>query len=251
MTSPLCPVCRSRATAHTISFKGMELFSCAGCAALFMHPMPTPEELDRFYGNPYDGATVGYYAKAEKKLRRGRKRARLLHGFVTTPGRRFLDIGCSAGYTTQAMHELGYAATGVDVDRPGIAQAEKAYPHNTYRQGFWPQVGEGLGAFDAIHCSEVIEHVPDPHPFVQGLARALVPGGVVNLTTPDVAHWNRPRDLLKWKDFGPPAHCLYFSPKALRRLLGFYGLEVVWHRPNWKAGIQVYARKVMAEAATG
>jgi 2-polyprenyl-3-methyl-5-hydroxy-6-metoxy-1,4-benzoquinol methylase len=38
--------------------------------------------------------------------------------------------------------------------------------------------------FDLVLCSEVIEHVPEPEPFVAGLARALRPGGILVLSTP-------------------------------------------------------------------
>jgi SAM-dependent methyltransferase len=40
--------------------------------------------------------------------------------------------------------------------------------------------------FDFLLVSEVIEHVPEPEPFVQALARALRPGGILLLSTPQI-----------------------------------------------------------------
>jgi SAM-dependent methyltransferase len=41
--------------------------------------------------------------------------------------------------------------------------------------------------FDVIFCTEVLEHVPDPHLAVREIARVLVPGGKVFITVPSVA----------------------------------------------------------------
>jgi hypothetical protein len=66
---------------------------------------------------------------------------------------------------------------------------------------------------------------------------------VLNVTTPDVAHWNKPSDITQWNEFCPPSHCTYFTPQGLRGLFAENGLQVFRHRFNWKAGIQFYARK--------
>ncbi len=75
------------------------------------------------------------------------------------------------------------------------------------------------------------------------LAAVLRPRGVLYLTTPDIDHWHRPRDLARWDAFCPPAHCLYFNPKNLARLLGAHGLTVVWRALSFKPGIKLIARK--------
>ena len=46
------------------------------------------------------------------------------------------------------------------------------------------------------------------------------------MTTPDVTHWNKPKDITRWKEFNPPSHCLYFSPGGLVKLLARHGLTV-------------------------
>ena len=240
-----CPVCHDPARAHVISHKGMELFRCASCSTVYMDPMPSYERRAEIYADPYEGATIGYYAKAEKKIKRARRRARMLDRHVREKGA-FLDIGCSGGFTTEAMRELGYKCDGLDPDAPGIAYAKKNFPQNTYFHGFLEDVAPKLGTYDAIHCSEVIEHIPDPRGFTRTLAKLLKLGGVANVTTPDITHWRRPRDLTKWDAFTPPAHCLFFTPYSLRILFAAHGLEIFKQRFDWKPGIQVYARKTYA-----
>jgi SAM-dependent methyltransferase len=239
-----CPVCAAEPRTLEVEWHGMRLYRCGACASVFMDPPPTDAERHAMYDDPYEGASEGYYAKAEKKLRRCRKRARMLDAYVTT-GKAFLEVGSSGGFMVEAMRERGYAATGVEPDGPGVAYARKAFPGCTFHHGLLEEVEArgDLATYDAIYCSEVIEHVPFPRPFVAAIARHLKPGGVLNVTTPDVAHWNKPADITQWTEFCPPSHCTYFTPQGLRTLFAEHGLQVFRHRFNWKAGIQFYARK--------
>jgi SAM-dependent methyltransferase len=240
-----CPVCTAEPRQPETEWNGMRLWRCAACGSVYMDPPPTDADRHALYDDPYQGATEGYYAKAEKKLRRCRKRARMLDACVTT-GKAFLEVGSSGGFMVEAMRERGYAATGVEPDGPGVVYASKTFPQCTFHHGLLEEVeARGvLGDYDAIYCSEVIEHVPFPRPFMAAIARHLKPGGVLNVTTPDVAHWNKPADITRWNEFCPPSHCTYFTPKGLRGLLADHGIAVFRHRFNWKAGIQFYARRV-------
>lgn len=238
----LCPACLKTGHKHAAGYKDAVLYSCTACQSVFMDPMPTQAMLSALYHDPYEGATTGYYAKAEKKIRRARKRARMLDRYVDRK-RRFLEIGSSGGFMTEAMRELGYDVTGVEPDAPGVAYAKEHYPKARFFNGFFQDIEKDLETFDAIYCSEVIEHVPDPEPFVAAIARHLEPGGIVNITTPDVTHWNKPADITQWKEFNPPSHCLYYSPQGLKAILARHGIDVFRQRFNWKAGIQVYARR--------
>jgi len=97
-----------------------------------------------------------------------------------------------------------------------------------------------------IYSSEVIEHVPEVQRFVATTARLLKPGGYYFVTTPDITHWRRPRNLVDWDGFCPPSHCIYFNPKSLRGLLERHGLKVIRTRFPLKPGIKMLCRKIVA-----
>ncbi len=250
LTEP-CPVCGGHEHRFFAERNDCRLWRCEGCRLVFQHPPVTPELATALYQDACDGATTRYFTKVERKLQRSRGRARRLARHVTggAKGKRFLDIGCNGGFMTEAARELSFAATGLDPDGPSLDWARAHYPRNDYIHGLFEDAPIADASFDAIYCSEVIEHVADANRFVARLAAVLAPGGIVFLTTPDIDHWRRPRAIEKWDAYCPPAHCLYFNPRNLARLLAAHGLTVIWRAISFKPGIKLIARKDGAPSA--
>lgn len=78
------------------------------------------------------------------------------------------------------------------------------------------------GSFDAVLCSEVLEHVPHPARAVSELARVLKPGGQLALTAP----------FMSGVHMAPYHYCSGFSPYWYRHFLPPCGLEVESCAPN-------------------
>ena len=72
--APACRVCDSRSCNDFLTHEGIGLLSCADCGTVFMHPLPTVGEVTGIYDDSYDGASTGYFAPVEKKMRRSRRR---------------------------------------------------------------------------------------------------------------------------------------------------------------------------------
>ena len=152
--------------------------------------------------------------------------------FTPLKGKRALDMGCGAGLLAEPLARLGAAVTGVDASAEVIAAARAhAGPLAIdYRIGGVEQVADER--FDLVTSLEVIEHVTDPGVFVHGLARALAPGGLMVLSTPNRTPLSRlaligiaegtgriPRGTHDWHKF--------LTPDDLTRLLDGVGLKVV------------------------
>lgn len=249
---PRCPVCASGHAAHYLTYTGsgdgvsgaaageaIECWTCLACNTVYMYPLPEPARLAEVYDGTCGGGTEGYFAKVKKKLRRSRWRMRRLRWY--TRGRKFLDIGCSGGFMAEAAREQGFDAHGLDLDPIAVEYARTHYPKNRYHVGPVDGLLEGAAGpgsageewrdFDLIYSAEVIEHVPDVNGFVASVAALLKPGGIFCVTTPDITHRKRPANVLDWDGFGPPGHCIYFTPQSLRDLLERHGLRVIhkWH----------------------
>jgi 2-polyprenyl-3-methyl-5-hydroxy-6-metoxy-1,4-benzoquinol methylase len=223
----------------------MSLYQCVACALVWLDPMPDAEGVKGMYDDAYAGATAGYFSKVPQKLARSRGRVRavvrLLSGAAS--GKSFLDIGANGGFMAEAAREAGFDAVGIEPDPASVAYARANYPRITVVQGLLEDADLGGRQFDVAYCSEVIEHSTDCNRFAARLASVLRPGGLLYLTTPDIGHWRRPKDLARWDGFAPPAHCLYFTPRNLAMLLERHGFEVVRRRFAWKPGIKIIARR--------
>ena len=239
-TPSSCQICGNDNPSSFASKDGHQLQQCPACLFVYLDPMPDISEFSTLYADAYEGSTVGYFTKAEKKLRRSRRRLADIRSRVS--GGRFLDIGCNGGFAMQAARESGFTALGIDLDPVSLSYARKHFPHNQYFHGRVEDY-KSEDLFDVVYCSEVIEHVGDANRFLAATAQLMKPGALLYLTTPDISHWRRPSNLHRWDAFCPPAHCLYFNPENLTTLLARHGLQVIKRHWAWKPGIKFYARR--------
>ncbi len=235
-----CPVCRERGTSFYYRHGDIDLFDCGSCRTIFMDPMPTASAVETMYHDSYADTSTGYFTKVEKKMKRSRGRIRQLARYVS--GGSFLDVGCNGGFMVEAAREHGFEACGVDLDAVSIDYARKHYPQNRFVHGTVESMPAEGSKYDLIYCSEVIEHVPDVQGFAAAVSSLLKPGGYFFITTPDISHWRRPRELTSWDAFNPPSHCIYFNPNSLKLLLEQHGLQVVSRRWAFKPGIKLTCR---------
>jgi SAM-dependent methyltransferase len=245
-----CQVCDGANCPPLIEQDEWRFRRCADCGLVFLSPMLSDAELAELYSNPDSSGTRGYFHKEASKLRRARIRVRMLAGATAggAKGRRFLDVGCSGGFMTQAAVAAGFITWGIDLDGEAVAHAKAHYPGATYRVSGLAEFAADFAArseepFDAVYCSEVLEHVADANAFVGAISGLMAPGGVLYLTTPDIGHWRRPRHLPSWDVFTPPRHCLFFSSGNLRQLLARHGLNIYRRQWAFKPGLKVFARK--------
>ena len=243
MSTTPCQVCAATqrqpfAQPQDPRFGTMALWRCENCGFVYLDPMPGPEELAVLYDSD---TSLGYFAKADQKLARSRRRVRQMTRYVA--GGRFLDVGCNGGFMVEAARQAGFAAQGLDPDPASIRWARDRFPDNQFQIGTLEEfAGAGASPFDAVYCSEVIEHSPDCNAFMKALTGLMRPRAVLYLTTPDLGHWRRPRALDDWDAFKPPEHCLYFSRGNLALLLERHGLTILRRRIAFKPGIKVFAR---------
>ena len=142
--------------------------------------------------------------------------------------RRSLEVGCGFGYALDFVRwAFGWDARGVDPS-PLAAAGRAALGLDIAPESLGRAAGADRGARDLVFCSEVIEHVPDPHGFVQVLGSHLAEDGVLVLTTPNAGAIRREApEAMVLSVLSPGHHLVLFRPATLRRLLEVSGFRDV------------------------
>lgn len=100
-------------------------------------------------------------------------------------GDRILEVGCGGGHVLRLFRDA--TLTGVDVSGEMIAKAEKnlAGYDVALLKGDIADLGLKDASFDGIVCTEVLEHVLEPHVILEQIRRLAKPGGRVVITFPN------------------------------------------------------------------
>ncbi|WP_077529085.1 class I SAM-dependent methyltransferase [Vreelandella utahensis] len=176
-----------------------DYWRCRRCEATFLEPSqrPDPEtEKTEYDQHDNDVSDPGYR----------RFLARLADELVPRlgPGDRVLDFGCGPGPALVAMlREAGLAAWGYD---PFYA----------------PDDGLLEGPYEAITCTEVVEHLHDPAGTFRLLDQLLAPGGWLGVMTcfqtddDRFANWHYRRD---------PTHVVFYREATLQWVAARFGWQ--------------------------
>jgi len=142
----------------------------------------------------------------------------------------FLDVGCGLHYMDSIIHkELGWDVTGVDMQEDLLPTNRKMIIGNIGDK----KTFEGIGKFDVVWASHVIEHLKDPIRFLTDIKDNLEDGGILFIISPDPAYF----DLLNpttYPNFGIHQHYtiwnLYDYAEEVKA--AGYIVEKGMHHPN-------------------
>ena len=103
-------------------------------------------------------------------------------------GKKVADVGCGGGILSESMAARGAQVTGIDLSERALAVARLHLLESGRKVDYRHVSAEALaeempGAFDAVTCLEMLEHVPDPASIVRACATLLKPGGQLFLST--------------------------------------------------------------------
>jgi dolichol-phosphate mannosyltransferase len=111
-----------------------------------------------------------------------RARFRVIRGMVDG-AERILDIGCGSSRILQSLPQ----AVGLDMQIRKLRWLRA--PGRALVQGSLSELPFADATFDAVICSEVIEHIARDEIDLRDMVRVLAPGGTLVLGTPDYGRW--------------------------------------------------------------
>jgi len=141
-------------------------------------------------------------------------------------GSQILEVGVGVGFFLDTARKSGLKVSGVELNPSAAAAARKA--GFTVFEDDLKVLAEKLGPiFDGVCAFQVLEHVPDPMPFLQGMLGILRQGGKLVMSVPNAA-------VSKVIDPGrlglldqPPHHVSYWDENVFRALEKLLPVKVV------------------------
>ena len=168
-------------------------------------------------------------------------------------GLRILDVGCGGGLMSEPLARRGAQVVGVDAS-PGNVAAARLHAQAQgvavdYRLGEPAQVLASGERFDVVLALEVVEHVSDVPAFVNTVAQAVAPGGLLIASTIDRT-WKSfvfaivgaeyvlrvlPRGTHQWSRFVRPTELAAAVARCGLQQQDLRGMRYLplWHRASW------------------
>jgi SAM-dependent methyltransferase len=190
-----------------------------------------------------------------------RSRAKIRHYMLNEPDIRTLDLGCGNGFFTAMAVKRGGTALGVSFDPAQIERCNEFKPYlgvDPAKLEFRVMNAASIQAleekFDQILFLEVIEHIDNDVEVVGNIARLLKPGGVLQLSTPDI-RWGLWTGFLD--RFARGGHCrIGYSAGRLEQIIRAAGLDVSFQTKigglgNFLTPIQTLIGRLLGNTSSG
>ena len=211
------------------------VIDCIDCGFKHVYPLPDHNKINKIYQKEYYSNVKPDYIISQLKdydwwYQNNTKLLFEIKKIILSDGNRFLDIGSGPGLMLKAATDNGWDALGVE---PNTIAADFSISNggNVLNDFFSSEILDKIGVFDAIYCSEVIEHVIDPSEFIMMIKSITKPGGVICIIVPN--DFNPLQSaivdgfkLRKWWVV-PPHHLNYFSHSSLFKLVEKIGFQVL------------------------
>ncbi len=221
-----CNLCGSEDKALISSkdrrWKPLKTVACTECGLMRTDPMPTEDELSRYYRDEYrfDYQLAGKRPPKfhlVRSMREARSRLEKLDDWLK-PGARVLDVGCGTGEFLKLARDRGCEAVGIEPGTSYAAFAQSEYGIDVINAP-WHQAELPKRSFDVVTCNQVVEHLRDPMAALTAMSDWLKPEGVAYISVPDM----RPNSKPTFERFHF-AHIYGFTPETLQVAMARTGL---------------------------
>lgn len=222
-----CPVCASHqakekllTTAHFLEHHApVTMLRCPDCGSAFLDDLSQPD-----YGRQAP-EMLDYYVEQGAGIDLIVAPLLRFHGQSV---QRYLEIGCAFGFALDfSRFTFGWNVLGVDPS-PLATRGARELGVPILHDYFDRNLDVGAEPYDLVLLSEVLEHIPDPRPLLEGIAQRLSPEGVLTLSTPNAAIIGRhTEEGMLVRALSAGLHAILYTAGSLRLMLESAGFSSV------------------------
>lgn len=205
------------------------IVKCDLCGLVYIHPQPSEYQIKKLYDESYyDGWGLQHDWDAVQRIKNLTFHKRFNEIEKYKSGGRFLDVGCAMGFSLEVAQERNWEPHGVEISEYSSTIAKKKFGKAVFN-GRLEEANFESESFDVILMSDLLEHVPNPNLILIEARRILKPGGLIAITTPNIASVSSILMKEQWVNI-KFEHLFYFSPTTIKLLLeknNFYVLKIL------------------------
>lgn len=211
-----CPICKSNETGYFVQKDDYIFHRCSKCKSVFLPSHPSQTQLDAYYSKQFsyhDGLI-------NEIVIRKRSRAILRKIKQLAPFSKSLcDVGSGYGFFLDESQKSGFNVFGIEPSGQLVHHAHTKYSVKSFHGTLDEYIRPVHDQFEIVTCIHVIEHVSNPHKFVQDLLRLVKPGGILYIETPNSDSHLFYVEKEKYTFLIPPEHLWLFSFDSIQHLL--------------------------------
>jgi len=236
-----CPACGGSHTHFMFRKMGFDYEECENCGTLYNNPRPKADAFNHYY---LDSPSVKFWAthfyretEDARRLRLIRPKAELVKEILEKyamkePGRdtAVADIGAGYGVFCEELQkilpkEISVIAIEPAYDLQDVCRKKRLV---TIPKFFEDITREDLSgkSIAAVTSFELLEHLQNPHAFIQRCAVILNPGALLILTSLNWKGFDLQVLRERSKSIHPPHHINFFTPESLGILLRSCGFTL-------------------------
>jgi SAM-dependent methyltransferase len=208
------------------------ILKCGSCGHVFADTQLSDSALSALYKKDYFfGREYSNYLNDKAVLQKNfMLRWKTLRRFLDPQRhKRLLEIGCAYGFFLELSKPFFNYSLGIDITEDGINHAKNKLGLNA-TMGHFLDCDLKNENYDVVCMWDTIEHLREPHLYIQKIAEHTEDGALLALTTGDILSLPAKIRKQNWRLIHPPTHLHYFSIKTIGALLEKYNFEVLYCR---------------------
>lgn len=229
-----CPICGSKESTvflkskdHGHSQEDFSINECNSCGFRFTSPIPTEEEIGRYYNSEdyisHTDSNRGVVNKVYKRVRNYsiKKKFQLTNSLTTD--KTLLDIGCGTGDFLSYVKDQNWTVKGLEPDKGARAICKTKGLEIQHTDSLFELAEK---SFSVITMWHVLEHVYHLNRDLTQIIKLLKDDGFLIVAVPNCSSYDAKKYESYWAAYDLPIHLYHFRPNDIRALAKKHDLEI-------------------------